>query len=107
AGVHAAPVPAGGAAPRPVPPFAWDVRSTGLTAPWSSVLAASPGPVGARTLVWGYSDLRKSTDEGLHWESANEPPGVAVVRALAFSPAFEQDATLFIGSGLTGRFRSQ
>jgi hypothetical protein len=100
-------VQAGGAAPQPVQPFAWDVRSTGLSAPWSAVFAASPGPVGARTLVWGYSDLHKSTDEGLHWESANEPPGVAVVRALAFSPAFAQDNTVFFGSGMTGCFRSQ
>src|SRR4030095_5421059 len=89
---------AGGAAPQPVPPFAWDVRSTGLTGPWSSVLAASPGALGAGALVWGYSELFKSTDEALHWESANEPPGVGVVRALAFSPDFEHDGTIFIGS---------
>lgn len=98
--------PAGGAAPPPAPPFAWDVRSTGIIQPWSSVLAASPGPVGGRTLIWGYITLFKSTDEGRHWVSANSPPGLAVVRALAFSPDFEQDSTVFMGTGLTGSFRS-
>jgi photosystem II stability/assembly factor-like uncharacterized protein len=105
--------PAGGAvggfkdpAGPPVPPFTWDAPNAGLTSPWSSVLSASPGGLGARTLLYGYVGLFQSSDEGQTWTTANKPAPVSVVRAIGFSPDFASDQTVFIGSGTEGSYRS-
>lgn len=85
----------------------WRARNDSCTTPWSAVLVASPGPPGARQLLYGYSKLLRSDDEGLTWIPLVNPltPG-AVVRALGLSPAWDLDGTVFLGSGADGSFRS-
>ncbi len=104
-GAGPAPGSAGGA-PSLLPAFAWEARGTNLTAPWSSVLVATPGELGQRTVAYGYTILRLSTDEGLTWGPAAMPPAVDVVRALGFSPQFSRDGVAFLGSGEDGSYRS-
>lgn len=103
--------PPSGAPPAAPPsqpaPWTWESRANGISAPWSSVLAASPGPPGGRTLLYGYNGLVQSTDEGLDWTSANKPAAVQVVRAAGFSPDWARDRTAFLGSGMTGCYRTQ
>ncbi len=85
----------------------WRARNDSSTTPWSSVLVASPGPPGARQLLYGYSTLLRSDDEGLTWSQIVNPlPPGAVVRALGLSPAYNLDGTVFLGSGSDGSFRS-
>lgn len=90
----------------PPSPYAWDARANGLSAPWSSVLAASPGAAGQRTLLYGYTGLWHSEDEGLTWSDAHKPAAVQVVRAVGFSPDWARDRTAFLGTGQTGVYRT-
>jgi photosystem II stability/assembly factor-like uncharacterized protein len=89
-----------------VPPWKWEALGTNLSSPWASVLAASSGQLGSRTLIYGYVGLYKSSNEGSTWVSANKPAPISVVRAVEFSPGFAADQTVFIGSGMEGAYRS-
>lgn len=96
-----------GSPPEPIAPsHTWEALGTAVSTPWAAVLAASPGPLGARTLIYGYTGLYQSNDEGSTWVSANKPFQISVVRAVGFSPAFAADQTVFIGSGMEGSYRT-
>ncbi|MBI3979125.1 MAG: right-handed parallel beta-helix repeat-containing protein [Chloroflexi bacterium] len=76
-------------------------------------LAISPGYAGDGTLFaaasWGdpgCSTLFKSTDGGGSWQPVGGSPAWCVIRALAVSPTYAADQTLFVGDEWSGFYRS-
>jgi len=84
----------------------WTPLGTNVTTPWSAAFVASNQPIGQRMLLYGYSGLWKSFDEGQTWISANKPAPISVVRGLGISPDFANDGMVFTGSGGQGTFVS-
>jgi hypothetical protein len=97
----------------------WDAFNTGIEARNVRAIAFSPDYANDGTVfvgtakswygTWGLAGVYKSTDRGQSWVWCRGLPdnhSHEDVRALAISPGFATDQTLFAGSYLEGIFRS-
>jgi photosystem II stability/assembly factor-like uncharacterized protein len=82
--------------------------SLGLEAPLATVaVAVSPDFHSDHTVIAGApGGVLLSTDSGRRWNAVLLPPPAPSVTVLAFSPNFEADGTLFLGTLEDGVFRS-
>lgn len=87
-----------------VKPNPWTALANEITSLHSSTLRLSPQFETDRTLFYGYMGLWKSVNGGASWEKMPIP--IMIPRGIAFSPAFETDCTVYMGSGRVGTFVS-
>jgi photosystem II stability/assembly factor-like uncharacterized protein len=82
------------------PSAPWQETADGISSLYTGILVAAD-----RMMFYGYVGLWRSDDSGRSWYPVSIPPKIP--RALAISPGFASDQTLFLGTDEEGTFLSK